>query len=767
MINVTANGKNFTFPAGTSQEDIGVAIDSYFAGQATPTDTIETPEAPQEPVVQSQVTQEQVVQEPITQEPVIEENTSGYTPEGKIDPKSTRWKGMSSLQIIDARNKDVEAGVIPGQIMSDRPTTAVNAQVAGVDPETVIQRNAEALRAKRPELSPQEAYDIERAKLTREGVEYGFAGLTLPVGGVFGTGLKAFGKTLAIGGGLAGGQELLGQATEAGMMGNTDALNAAKVGEQALIGLAFTGGIGALGEGLRAMSNVMNRKLSNVAQKIDSEKLRTVQEMNKLTATRPGEEALDVRFTAEQLLPDSKLVKTLAFVRDQSPVASMTNFVSRSGRSMLEKQSRAGADIAERVVQDSRKAATDSIGGARNVIESQNTPDPLARLSGDAGDVLYKKATPKAETATEFLSEAPGLYIKNTKEKARAMYEKQLGTLNDMLASSGKAGNLPATETKSLADSIIKDVEGRRRLALGPNAKSHINTVRELTKSTPRDFNDYNRLKVDLNELARNASAKGDYQASNMYKDLAQTVKADAQRYADDMGADVGTLWKEADREWAKYSGLAGDKFNKRLANDQFDATTVNKIINGDAAPEKVSKIIDEMRSTGNDELVPGFQQSLKSKIVDNAYKSATDKATADFNFGMFGKTLRKNADTMKAAFKDSPEIADGMRAIGDVFDTMRSADINRQPFGELKTMAKQVAGGFVSAGTTGGFIGPFAQVTAGKLADMSLDALSRFIHKNADDLTRFEKASNPLEKSELANKIAKALALYDVNDEE
>ena len=32
---VTANGKTFNFPDGTSNEDIGNAIDEYFAGQAT------------------------------------------------------------------------------------------------------------------------------------------------------------------------------------------------------------------------------------------------------------------------------------------------------------------------------------------------------------------------------------------------------------------------------------------------------------------------------------------------------------------------------------------------------------------------------------------------------------------------------------------------------------------------------------------------------------------------------------------------------------
>ncbi len=51
---VTANGKTFTFPDGTSTEDIGSAIDEYFAGQTTPaqqSSTLETPAAqPTNPV---------------------------------------------------------------------------------------------------------------------------------------------------------------------------------------------------------------------------------------------------------------------------------------------------------------------------------------------------------------------------------------------------------------------------------------------------------------------------------------------------------------------------------------------------------------------------------------------------------------------------------------------------------------------------------------------------------------------------------------------
>ena len=40
MMKVTANGKKFTFPDGTSTEDIGTAIDEYFAGQAVQQQTV-------------------------------------------------------------------------------------------------------------------------------------------------------------------------------------------------------------------------------------------------------------------------------------------------------------------------------------------------------------------------------------------------------------------------------------------------------------------------------------------------------------------------------------------------------------------------------------------------------------------------------------------------------------------------------------------------------------------------------------------------------
>ncbi len=42
MMEVTANGKTFSFPDGTSTEDIGAAIDEYFAGQSNPEPTATT-----------------------------------------------------------------------------------------------------------------------------------------------------------------------------------------------------------------------------------------------------------------------------------------------------------------------------------------------------------------------------------------------------------------------------------------------------------------------------------------------------------------------------------------------------------------------------------------------------------------------------------------------------------------------------------------------------------------------------------------------------
>lgn len=45
---VTANGKTFTFPDGTSTEDIGDAIDEYFAGQTQPAQQPQEPAQPQQ-----------------------------------------------------------------------------------------------------------------------------------------------------------------------------------------------------------------------------------------------------------------------------------------------------------------------------------------------------------------------------------------------------------------------------------------------------------------------------------------------------------------------------------------------------------------------------------------------------------------------------------------------------------------------------------------------------------------------------------------------
>lgn len=50
MMKVTANGKTFTFPDGTSTEDIGAAVDEYFAGQSSTTGS----QSAEQPPVQQQ-----------------------------------------------------------------------------------------------------------------------------------------------------------------------------------------------------------------------------------------------------------------------------------------------------------------------------------------------------------------------------------------------------------------------------------------------------------------------------------------------------------------------------------------------------------------------------------------------------------------------------------------------------------------------------------------------------------------------------------------
>lgn len=54
MMEVTANGKTFTFPDGTSTEDIGAAIDEYFAGHSAQQAQQQMPQQPQESSQQQQ-----------------------------------------------------------------------------------------------------------------------------------------------------------------------------------------------------------------------------------------------------------------------------------------------------------------------------------------------------------------------------------------------------------------------------------------------------------------------------------------------------------------------------------------------------------------------------------------------------------------------------------------------------------------------------------------------------------------------------------------
>ncbi|EGF1493632.1 DNA transfer protein [Escherichia coli] len=82
MMKVTANGKTFTFPDGTSTEDIGTAIDEYFAGQAVQQQTVN-----------------QANNEPAREEPSLMQQAGGWLTGGQSAGQIAEQAGRGLVNI--------------------------------------------------------------------------------------------------------------------------------------------------------------------------------------------------------------------------------------------------------------------------------------------------------------------------------------------------------------------------------------------------------------------------------------------------------------------------------------------------------------------------------------------------------------------------------------------------------------------------------------------------------------------------------------------
>lgn len=143
----------------------------------------------------------------------------GYTSEGKIDPRSSRWKGMNGNQIEQAQNQDIRDGVINGHVRREGPAYDMNAQVAGVSRDEGITERQVELEEKNPTLSKQELFEKADSEQKIDGLKtVGQAALMLTPAG---HGLKG----MTVMGALAGaGDEALEVVADAAK-GNRDLLD--------------------------------------------------------------------------------------------------------------------------------------------------------------------------------------------------------------------------------------------------------------------------------------------------------------------------------------------------------------------------------------------------------------------------------------------------------------------------------------------------------------------------------------------------------------
>ena len=785
MITVKANGKTFTFPDGTSNDQIGEAVDEYFSSQ---------PQQPQPQ--QTQQTQQETIQQPApVEQPKVQTEyekakelakdipASQFAPvqEPKPAPMSreahtSNWQSGSSyyqMGNIDRKTQEDVAKEIA--IRETAPFIEEAKQVMMDNPDKYVGRTVFDV-----------AQELGQASRAGDAAETLFAVGTMGIGAPTVLGLKGVIQAAKLGAGLGAGQEAVSQAAGAVALGDTSKVDVEQIAKEGGLGALLGGGLqgafdiknllGQGGEfiGKRAAKSINPEKLAGVqaaaehnkqalaksltnngidsmtAQKYvyspESLSDSAMKEVNKVINVANKEAKKDfIEFMPSQIADKGLGVRAeqLSDFLPSSPFKSSKDKVLEKQTSNAEKAAKSLTDsnvgVAESSVQMGR------LSGERQNLPfsaAENTPDSfLGSVVDDVGSELRQKASNKYNENMVKLDEA---------FKQSPLKIKQLKPVNAI------------EEAKVILD------EAKQRGSLGLS-KIYQRQIAELTKQQPKNFSELDDWKKLLNKKAGEAYSKGDYEASDAFKRLAGAVKQDAQIHADALGVDVGNIYKEADQLWKEAMDTTNNKYLKSLVNTNFDADTVRKMIRGESGAEKINEVRNAIKQSDNKMLMPAFQDSVVATIMKEANTKAIGDRASDFNAGAYGKVIRQNQKQLDAALKDNPNLSKNIKVIGDMFDLMRKADTSRGPIQQaIQGIGSKLGGalGFGEVAITGGVPVVTGLGLAGqKLTDMSAAKLGKLMTKYSDEFAKFEKEKNVYVKQEYAEKILKGILAVDDED--
>lgn len=753
-IEVDYNGFTFTFPDGASDSEIYSFLEQnadQLASQYEPEEQLldkpfyETQPEKKQDVVSEAFTNPtldlsgQTVE---TQEGVTQ-YVEGYTTDGKIDPKSSRWKGMSSNAIIEARNQDVRDGVVGGHVIREGAAYDQNAQVAGVSRDQGIVDRQVELEQANPQLTKQELFDKANSDQKIDGAKNvaQAALMATPAGhgvwGMLGMGaLAGAGDTAleVVADAAKGDRELL------------DSDNLVDIGEGALIGGALGGAAGALFKGAEKLIGAL-KKSPKVTEEISE------------LAAKHG-----IELTPGQKV-DSKLVKSIeGIVEDGVGGKSIANAKSDQLKKVEELAEKRRNDSRDSFVTTHVEQKDPDIQKAyKAVVEAES--DDAIRAADASYEQLLQETTESALKAEKgYVSEMVNDEILKAAPEALASTRKKLGDVyneaikgldakysEDVMTKHGEFVNIPTTNV----DSVIKEVlsEEKRLGVLGNKTQRYL---KGLADFHPENFQDLDLLKRNLNDKANSAYTKGDFGANKIFKKLSDAVKTDMDVVAKEVGGDTN-LYKQADKDWSEFSKLSDSKMVKAIKNSEFGEDVWAGLRRGASKDSKVKKFTEVINQN------PTAKKAMLVKFEDDAIHAA--RTEDGFSVRAYNKFLKDNLDALEHIDVPTHKRTEGLVKVLDIIGEGEQSLARAKSQGPLATIAAKLAPTVVG-GSLGGMSGGWEGAAAGAIggatarfgmANMGgLKALSAIASEKPFKLTEYlrsKKASKILIEISEANK--------------
>ena len=559
----------------------------------------------------------------------------------------------------------------------------------------------------------QVAVDISVGKDLGDAVETGLTLATLPLGA--GAGLV---RNIGLNSAIGGVGTLANQATQSAMTGE-DEFKSNDIAKSAGTAGVLTGLLGGAGKIANKALNGKSNKLAEVAANVDEADLPGIQ--------RVAEYNKEVAPSSAINLNPSQVFKA------DTPEA----------KKLIEKEASVISSLGEE-------------GRLKNNFSNQT------RNAGELAESTRNQFTKDLPEEPESLLGGMGTKLRDAdKAKASELYQKNMDAVETALKNARAApGSAPISLVPEGAIKKAAYHLGEDTRMGNLNLGSHASTLKAFSSANPKNFTELDQWKKALNEQANKAYLSGDHIASKALKDVADSLKKDAYKLADDVGADVGNYYKKADDNYKVFSGNYGKgTLGEALSDPQYNSKIVDRLLKPKTGPVDITGMrrLAAHSGTPADEL--DLQNAVIGSILDRGIQRATVARTGDFNYGALGSELRKSMPQLEAALKGNDEALDSVKTMTKVFDAMRTADFNRGTLQSGQSAGIKAVGDLIptiagsgASAAIGGVGGMAAGVAtqasaaalkrgAAKAADNRLAALSRWAVEHSDDISAIKRA--------------------------